>query len=168
MSGRHPPLCCNLTLIAMQGHQTTNSNKNVVCFLPIYSGRQVRRMYQPGVTQGEGHTGFLIHHPSAAHAFICLARRIQPIISLVDREVAFLCTNGFIVLHLLGILIHLPGDICLYFYFYFIAGRIQPILTLVDLELEFSTCWSFLVRKNPSYRDSNSCASVSEGYEVSN
>ena len=53
MSGRHPPLCCNLTLIAMQGHQTTKSNKNVVCFLPIYYGRQVRRMYQPGSHRGK-------------------------------------------------------------------------------------------------------------------
>ena len=33
-----------------------------------------------GVTQEEGHTGFLI------------ARRIQPSISLVDREVDLLCT----------------------------------------------------------------------------
>ena len=53
MSGRYPPLCCNLTLIAMQGHQTTNSNKTVVYFLPIYSGRRVRRMYQPGSHRGK-------------------------------------------------------------------------------------------------------------------
>ena len=44
-----------------------------------------------GVTQEEGHTGFLIHLPSAMHAFIFLARRIQPFLSLVDREVEFLC-----------------------------------------------------------------------------
>ena len=31
-----------------------------------------------GVTQGEGHTGFLIHLPSAVHAFVFLARRVQP------------------------------------------------------------------------------------------
>ena len=42
-----------------------------------------------GVTQEQGHTGFLIHLPSAAHAFIFLARRIQPSLSLVDREVGF-------------------------------------------------------------------------------
>ena len=59
-----------------------------VCFFPIYSGRQVRWMYQP-VTQKEGHTGFLIHLPSAVHTFIFLARRIQPFLSLVDREVEF-------------------------------------------------------------------------------
>ena len=40
-----------------------------------------------GVTQEERHTGFLIHLPFASHAFIFLARRIQPFFSLVDREV---------------------------------------------------------------------------------
>ena len=34
-----------------------------------------------------GHTGFLIHLPSAVRAFIFLARRIQQLFSLVDREV---------------------------------------------------------------------------------
>ena len=42
-----------------------------------------------GVTQEEGHTGFLIHLPSAARALIFVARRIQPFLSLVDREVEF-------------------------------------------------------------------------------
>ena len=42
------------------------------------------------VTQEEGHTGFLIHLPSAVLALIYLARRIQPILSLVDREVEFI------------------------------------------------------------------------------
>ena len=41
-----------------------------------------------GVTQKEGHTGFLIHL-SAVRAFIFIARRIQPFLSLVDREVEF-------------------------------------------------------------------------------
>ena len=36
-----------------------------------------------------GHTGFLVHLLSAVRAFIFLARRIQPFISLVDREVEF-------------------------------------------------------------------------------
>ena len=41
-----------------------------------------------------GHTGFLIHLPSAAVlALIFLVRRIQPFLSLVDREVEFLRTN---------------------------------------------------------------------------
>ena len=46
-----------------------------------------------GVTQEEGHTGFL-HLPSAVLALIFLVRRIQPFLSLVDREVDFcLLTN---------------------------------------------------------------------------
>ena len=44
-----------------------------------------------GVTQEEGHTGFLIHLLSAVRALIFLARRIQLFLSLVDREVEF-CT----------------------------------------------------------------------------
>ena len=42
-----------------------------------------------GATQEEGHTGFL-HLAFAVLAFIYLARRIQPFLSLVDREVEFL------------------------------------------------------------------------------
>ena len=42
-----------------------------------------------GVTQEEGHTGFLIHLLSAVRAFIFLARRIQLYLSFVDREVEF-------------------------------------------------------------------------------
>ena len=42
-----------------------------------------------GVTQEEGHTGFLIQLLSAVRALIFLARRIQPFFSLVDREVEF-------------------------------------------------------------------------------
>ena len=62
-----------------------------------------------GVTEEEGHTGFLIHLPSAVRALIFLARRIQPFFFLVDREVEF-C--DLIVLHLLGIFYFL-----LYFFF---------------------------------------------------
>ena len=43
-----------------------------------------------GVTQEEDHTGFLIHLLSAVPAFLVfLARRVQPFLSLVDREVEF-------------------------------------------------------------------------------
>ena len=55
-----------------------------------------------GVTQEKGHTGFLIHL-SAVRALIFLARRIQPFISLVDREVEFCVLTILIVLHPLGI-----------------------------------------------------------------
>ena len=42
-----------------------------------------------GVTQEEGHTGFLIHLLSAVRALIFLARRIQAFLSLVDCEVEY-------------------------------------------------------------------------------
>ena len=57
-----------------------------VCFLPIHSGSLD---VPAGVTQEEGHTGFFIHLLSAVRASIFLARRIQPFLSLVDREVEF-------------------------------------------------------------------------------
>ena len=61
-----------------------------VCFLPNHSGHQVRWTY--GVTKEEAHTGFLIHLLSAVRALFFLARRIQAsFLSLVDREVEFLC-----------------------------------------------------------------------------
>ena len=41
-----------------------------------------------GVTQEEGHTGFL-HLPSAVLALIFVARRTQPSLSLIDREAKF-------------------------------------------------------------------------------
>ena len=44
---------------------------------------------QAGVTQEEGHTGFLIHLLSAVRALLFLAKRIQPLLSLVDCEVEF-------------------------------------------------------------------------------
>ena len=40
-----------------------------------------------GVTQEEGHTGYLINLASAVHALIFLVRRVQPFLSLADREV---------------------------------------------------------------------------------
>ena len=58
-----------------------------------------------GVTQEEGHTGFFIHLLSAVRALIFLAIRIQPFLSLVDREVEFYVLTTLIVLHPLGIFI---------------------------------------------------------------
>ena len=57
-----------------------------------------------GVTQEEGHTGFLIRLPSAVLALISfIANRIQPSLPLIDREVyRILCTYELIVLHMLG------------------------------------------------------------------
>ena len=53
-----------------------------------------------GVTQEEGHTGFLIHLLSAVRALIFLARRIQPFLSLVDREVEFYPRTGYEIQYL--------------------------------------------------------------------
>ena len=47
----------------------------------------VRKTTKQQQQQEEGHTGFFIHLPSAVRALIFLARRIQPFLSLVDREV---------------------------------------------------------------------------------
>ena len=61
-----------------------------VCFLPIHSFWTSSSLdVLAGVTQEEGHTGFLIHLLSAVRALIFLARRIQPFLSLVDCEVEF-------------------------------------------------------------------------------
>ena len=65
----------------------------------------IRLVHVPaGVTQEEGHTGFLTHLPPAVLTLTFLARRIQPFLSFVDREVEFLSTNDLIILnYLLGI-----------------------------------------------------------------
>ena len=79
-----------LTTAASQGQSQKPQQECVcvcVCVLPIHSGHQVD--VPAGVTQEEGHTGFLIHLPSAVRALIFVARRIQPFLSLVDREVEF-------------------------------------------------------------------------------
>ena len=47
----------------------------------------VKWMYQPGSHRRKVTQDFFIHLPSAVHPFIFLARRIQPFLSLVDREV---------------------------------------------------------------------------------
>ena len=61
-----------------------------VCVFPSHSFWTSSSLDVPvGVTQEEGHTGFLIHLLSAVRALIFLARRIQPFLSLVDREVKF-------------------------------------------------------------------------------
>ena len=62
----------------------------------------VRLVEVPAGVRQEGTTGFL-HLPSAELALIFLARRIQPFLSLVDREVELSCTNDLIVLDLMGI-----------------------------------------------------------------
>ena len=70
-----------------------------------------------GVTQEEGHTGFLIHLSSAVLASIRLARRIQPFLSLVDREGEF------------GVLTIKSFSTCWAFLFLFIFMRKNPSFT---------------------------------------
>ena len=58
----------------------------LLVFVAIPFILDVRRVDAPaGVTQEDGHTGFL-HFPSAVLAFIFIARRIQPSFFLVGRE----------------------------------------------------------------------------------
>ena len=70
--------------------RTTKNNTVVVVLFSSHSFWASSSLDVPaGVTQEEGRTGFLIHLLSAVRAFIFLARRIQPFLSLVDREVEF-------------------------------------------------------------------------------
>ena len=93
-----------------------------------------------GVTQKEGYTG-LLHLPSAVLALTFLARRIQSLFSLVDREVECCCvltSKSFSII------------ICRTLLFYFI---------------------SFFVRKNLSPCDCieiRTHVPTSEGFEVTN
>ena len=67
---------------------TTDSSVCVFSSHPFWTSSSLD--VPAGVTQEEGHTGFLIHLLSAVvRALIFVARRIQPFLSLVDREVEF-------------------------------------------------------------------------------
>ena len=69
---------------------TKTSDQTRVCVFSSHSFWTSSSLDVPAeVTQEEGHTGFLIHLLSAVRALIFLARRIQPFLSLVDREVEF-------------------------------------------------------------------------------
>ena len=71
-----------------------------VFFLSILDIKFVGRT--AGVTQEEGHTGFLIHLPSAVRALIFVEGFSHSLPSSISR---ILCTNKLIVLHPLGIFI---------------------------------------------------------------
>ena len=66
-------------------------SKVCVCVCVVFSSHSFWTSIDvpAGVTQEEGNTGFSIHLLSAVLALIFLARRIQPFLSLVDREVEF-------------------------------------------------------------------------------
>ena len=87
---RHAPSTINL---AWRGAETSDNcvpMSKSVCVFSSYPFWTSSSLDVPaGVTQEEGHTGFLIHLPSAVRALIFVARRIQPFLSLVDREVEF-------------------------------------------------------------------------------
>ena len=72
--------------LALGANRKGKGRVKCVCCHPIHSGRQAWDV-PAGVTQKEGHARFLIHLPSAVLALIFFARRIQPFLSLVDREV---------------------------------------------------------------------------------
>ena len=85
-----------LTVILSRHAGTPNKTKQKQCSVFMYVVFSSNSFWTSssldvpaGVTQEEGHTGFLIHLLSAVHALIFLARRIQPFLSLVDREVEF-------------------------------------------------------------------------------
>ena len=80
------------SLVELTEHDTNAANIMVhsVCVFSSHSFWTSSSSDVPaGVTQEEGHTGFLIRLLSAVRAVISLARRIQPFFSLVDREVEF-------------------------------------------------------------------------------
>ena len=92
----HTHYCCGdakaapvtRTALRTTGTVPTDSRQCVCVFFPsILTSSSLD--VPAGVTQEEGHTGFLIHLPSAVRALIFVARRIQPFLSLVDREVEF-------------------------------------------------------------------------------
>ena len=79
--------------ITLGQHYNVGEKSTVILCVCVFSSHPFWRSSSldvpAGVTQEEGHTGFLIHLPSAVRALIFVARRIQPFLSLVDREVEF-------------------------------------------------------------------------------
>ena len=94
-----------------------------MCCHPLHSGRQTC-----GRTS-RGHTG-LLHHRFAMLALTFIARRIQPSLSLIDREVAFFVTHELIVLHLFGMIFF-----DFFYFFYFLLGKIPVRVTALRFEL---------------------------------
>ena len=82
-----------------KSYQLFNTGSNSVCVVIPFI-LDVRLVDVPaGVTQEEGHTGFLTHLPCAV-----LAREKDPAVPFPRRPRSrILCTNDLIVLHLLGI-----------------------------------------------------------------
>ena len=86
-------ITCVCVCVFIKLHITAQSGLVILVYVCVFSSHSVLTSSSldvpAGVTQEEGHTGFLIHLLSAVRALIFLARRIQPFLSLVDREVEF-------------------------------------------------------------------------------
>ena len=79
--------CTNLNRhVGTQG--TDRGNIFVHIVIPFILEIRLVDAAPAGVTQEEDHKGFL-HLPSAVFALIFIARRIQPSLSLVDRDIGF-------------------------------------------------------------------------------
>ena len=91
-----------------------------------------------------GHTGGRSHRispplPSAGLTLFFLARRIQPLLALVDREVyRILCTNELIVLDLLGIFFNV-------LFLFFLRGKIPVRVTAPRIRTHVLTSEGFEV-----------------------
>ena len=86
------PVGCNKhTKGSYMGHESQHRVPYVCVCVCVFSSHSFWTSIDvpAGVTQEEGNTGFSIHLLSAVLALIFLARRIQPFLSLVDREVEF-------------------------------------------------------------------------------
>ena len=84
------PITCNLFTVSIHPLIDILCVCVCVCVFSSHSFWTSSSLDVPaGVTQEEGHTGFFIHLLSAVRALIFLARRIQPFLSIVDREVEF-------------------------------------------------------------------------------
>ena len=82
--------CKNFMLLKPKPQSHTYTEPARLCVCVFSSHSFWTSMDVPaGVTQEEGNTGFSIHLLSAVLALIFLAKRIQPFLSLVDREVEF-------------------------------------------------------------------------------
>ena len=78
-----------------------------------------------GATQEEGRTGWFFHLPSAVLASIFLARRIQPVLSLVDLEVEFCLPTNY----------RSPLDLWGIYFIFFLGGKIPTRVTAPRFEL---------------------------------
>ena len=96
--------CLRYTLTCIASHVTSRPLSDTFCITrvimsscPLHTNSVVCVcVFFPSILDikfvgrtSRGHTGFLIHLPSAVRALIFVARRIQPFLSLVDREVEF-------------------------------------------------------------------------------